>query len=255
MYTLNSDFTQGHFTVLIVGCGGTGGFVAEGLYRLLPARATLMLVDPDLVEERNLGRQNFSLPDLGRFKSQVLAETLALKMGRAVAYSVLPISMLDSHGSGIVIGCVDNGPARRDIAQKIVANSWHPWWLDAGNGENYGQVLIGNRETQRLHDAFELDKGLCHFLPLPTIQRPELLSQVTERRGCAEAVEAREQSPTINRFMAALVLEMIRKLIDGKLTWWQVFIDLEAGSFQTVSPTPEAVSKLTGVPLKKLVKR
>lgn len=250
MYILDNSFARGRFQVALVGCGGTGGFVAEGLCRLLPTNATLVLVDPDRVEERNLGRQNFFLADLGRFKSQALAETLAVKSGRPVAYSVHPISMLDPCGPGIVIGCVDNGPARRDIAQKIVANAWHPWWVDAGNGENYGQVLIGNVQRDSLAGAFQ--GQVCHALPLPTLARPELLSQVPERRGCAEAEAAGEQSSTINRFMAALVLEMVRKLLDGKLIWWQVFIDLETGSLQTVSPVPEAVSKLTGVPLKRL---
>jgi tRNA A37 threonylcarbamoyladenosine dehydratase len=47
-------------TIVLVGCGGTGGFVAEALCRLLLGRrASLFLVDPDRVEAANVSRQAF----------------------------------------------------------------------------------------------------------------------------------------------------------------------------------------------------
>jgi len=47
-------------TIVLVGCGGTGGFLAEALARLLLGRrAALFLVDPDRVALENLGRQAF----------------------------------------------------------------------------------------------------------------------------------------------------------------------------------------------------
>ena len=46
-------------TIVLVGCGGTGGFLAEALARLLLGRrAVLFLVDPDRVGTENLGRQD-----------------------------------------------------------------------------------------------------------------------------------------------------------------------------------------------------
>ena len=45
-------------TIVLVGCGGTGGFLAEALCRLLLGRrAALFLVDPDRVERTNVSRQ------------------------------------------------------------------------------------------------------------------------------------------------------------------------------------------------------
>ena len=47
-------------TIVLVGCGGTGGFLADALGRLLLGRdARLFLVDLDRVEPHNLGRQAF----------------------------------------------------------------------------------------------------------------------------------------------------------------------------------------------------
>ena len=62
--------------ILLLGAGGTGGYVAPHLYRLMhtlnrPVR--INIVDGDLVEAQNLVRQNFCAADLGENKAKVLA--------------------------------------------------------------------------------------------------------------------------------------------------------------------------------------
>lgn len=69
MFKLDNSFTQRPFTVIVVGCGGTGAFVTEGLCRFLPPEANLILVDHDRVEERNLIRQSPSQIPLSFFTS------------------------------------------------------------------------------------------------------------------------------------------------------------------------------------------
>ena len=77
-YCLDNAFLLDNPWITVVGCGGTGGFVAEGLCRLLQGRqATIVLVDHDRVEPHNLLRQNYYPEDEGRFKSQALADRLA----------------------------------------------------------------------------------------------------------------------------------------------------------------------------------
>jgi molybdopterin/thiamine biosynthesis adenylyltransferase len=62
-------------SVLIIGCGGLGGFVGEMLARI--GVGNLMVCDGDVFEEHNLNRQNFSTPKtLGHFKAEVLKESL-----------------------------------------------------------------------------------------------------------------------------------------------------------------------------------
>ena len=73
-------------TIVLVGCGGTGGFLAEALCRLLLGRrAALFLVDPDRVERTNVSRQAFDAAHVGRFKSEVLAERLSRRFGGQAA--------------------------------------------------------------------------------------------------------------------------------------------------------------------------
>jgi hypothetical protein len=78
-------------TIVVVGVGGTGSLVSDGLCRLLKGTdITLLLDDFDIVEEHNLYRQNFYAGDVGKFKSQVIAERLARQYGRPIGYSVFP---------------------------------------------------------------------------------------------------------------------------------------------------------------------
>lgn len=257
--------------IMVVGCGGTGGFVAEGLCRLLAGTGyKIVLVDHDRVEERNLGRQNFYKPDLGRFKAQALAERLSRDYGREIEYIVKPVEQLSLGDRGLLtIGCVDN-PAARETLQYAGAMGmmWTKvsycrignggWYIDAGNGEHSGQVLIGNSLLNELMQSFLPNDGICRGLPLPTIQQPALLApqkKAVRRRDCAEAVAAEEQSPVINRMMADLVLTFVHKLLNRKLTWMGAYIDLEAGTLSTVDATPENVSRITGHTVRQLEHR
>ena len=239
MYKLCNAFTRTDYIVAVVGCGGTGGFVAESLCRLLPRDVDLVLIDHDRVEERNLSRQSFYIEDLGKLKSETLAQRLASKFGRQVAYSTLPMAMMKIPRPGLVIGCVDNGLARGDIARAVSDMPYPKWWVDSGNGENYGQILIGNTDimTEML-----IEDDVCRGLPLPTLQKPELLAQVPESRSCAEVAE--EQGPTINLMMAAAVVEVVRRLIDGTCPWMQLYIDMEAGTLTPILATPKTIKPL-----------
>jgi len=240
MYRLSNDFARRRYTVTVVGCGGTGGFVAESLCRLLPGQADLVLIDHDRVEERNLTRQCFTRGDLGRFKSETLAHRLSGKFDRLVGYSTLPVAMAGLSFPGLVIGCVDNGLARRDIARAFKAMSYSgSWWVDAGNGENYGQVIIGNTDVS----SYVVPHGdVYDALPLPTIQKPELLNQAPRARDCASIAE--EQGPTINLTMAAVVVEVVHRLVTGTCPWVQLYLDMEAGTLVPVLATPETIKYL-----------
>ena len=75
--------------IVMLGAGGTGGHIAPHLYRLLyslkrPVR--FILCDGDVVEEKNLVRQNFTPADLGENKAKVLAERYSAVFGLETEY-------------------------------------------------------------------------------------------------------------------------------------------------------------------------
>ena len=248
-------------SIAVVGCGGTGSLVADGLCRLLIPHPELglLLVDHDTVEEHNLLRQAFYAGDVGRFKAEVLATRLARLYGRSVGYSVQAFRRGTYYGdhSGIseariVVACVDNPLARAEIAASMEPTRW---WLDAGNAENLGQVLIGNASSpEALQGAFNPETGVCHALPLPTVQRPELLLPAAAPAlpegmdpDCAEAIQLGGQSPVINQVMAALVLEVVRRLITGACPWMALYVDMERGELRAVEATPENAARAFGL--------
>lgn len=73
----------------MLGAGGTGGHIAPHLYRLLYALerpVRFIICDGDIVEEKNLVRQNFTPADLGENKARVLAERYSSVFGMETEY-------------------------------------------------------------------------------------------------------------------------------------------------------------------------
>jgi PRTRC genetic system ThiF family protein len=249
--------------IVVVGCGGTGGFVAEGLCRMLAHRVALVLVDHDRVEERNLLRQNFYHDEIGMFKSEAMAKRLSRLYRRPVGWTVVPFGTTFERfyppgllRPGIVIGCVDNAQAREGIASMLRFGSW---WVDAGNGENWGQVLIGNSRRDQLDRVFVETNQVCHRLPLPTLQHPELLSpppaEEVRPLSCAELMDTGDQDPTINQAMATLVLQVVRRLLMGECPWMALYLDLRQGTLNPVPATPQNVARIAHVRESRLIFR
>jgi hypothetical protein len=232
---------------IVVGVGGTGAFVAESLCRLLPKSTGIVLVDLDRVEEQNLTRQNFFQDEIGKFKSEALAERLSNKYDRLIGYSTYPIAQTNLTGRSLLIGCVDNGLARIDIADRM--NNSTTWWVDVGNGENYGQILIGNSD----HAEFSNDTQTCFRLPHALFQRPELRLQLppTPQLACEEV--AADQGPTINQVMASLTIEVVRRLVLGTCPWMQLLVDMEHGTMTSVMADPGIIKRMFKTKRKDLV--
>ena len=100
--------------VAVVGCSGTGSPVIEQLAR--SCVGTLVLVDPERVEEKNLNRiLNATMEDSrdGRFKVEVAARAVS-KMGLGTVIEAHPHSLFDPStvlavaDCDVVFGCMDS---------------------------------------------------------------------------------------------------------------------------------------------------
>jgi hypothetical protein len=132
------------------------------------------------------------------------------------------------------------------------------WYIDAGNGQSSGQVLIGNIPDKKfLKAGFNPANHTCVRLPTPSLQLPGLLAPGAETAkpdvDCAQAVEVEDQNPTINQAMAVLVVEMVRRLLNGTLDYMGVYLDLEAGSLRQVPAMPETVARMCSVKVNSLM--
>jgi hypothetical protein len=63
------------------------------------------------------------------------------------------------------------------------------------------------------------------------------------------------QGPTINQAIAAVTVEVARRIIEGTCPWMQLYLDLEAGTLYPVLATPEAIKSIPGVKSKKWKER
>jgi PRTRC genetic system ThiF family protein len=250
-------------TLVLVGCGGTGSWLAPSVARvarLLVEKfnrdVSVLFVDPDTVEPKNVYRQNFCEAEIGRYK----AETLAFRYGLAWGVEIgalatrlrnLSHNELNHGGVQVVIGCVDNAEARREIKAKLDPSSRSRWWLDCGNFRAGGQVLIGcGHERYIDSDPWQLP-GFCAELPLPTDRHPELLEDEPlelipnpDNLSCADLAMLDSQSLSINQAIAAIATDyLVRLLLTRDLTKIATYIDLASGSSRSVYITPEAVRK------------
>ena len=164
--------------VIMLGAGGTGGHIAPHLYRLLYALdrpVRFIICDGDVVEQKNLVRQNFAPADLGENKAKVLAERYASVFGMETEYVpefieneerlrrlLQPYSWQISNEylreQVILIGAVDNNRSRQ-LCNTIFYQMEELIYIDSGNGEHTGQVDYVNPIT----DMHYVDAGLKYI--------------------------------------------------------------------------------------------
>ena len=271
----------------LIGTGGTGSWLAPHVVRLARflheangANVRVTFIDPDGVEPKNIFRQNYATAEIGVRK----AETLALRLGSAwgIEIRVHPLRFdkkmveLQYGDVGVLIGCVDNAPARKSIADALShqGQGWnggsyssespplpHLWWLDCGNGENTGQVLLGSTGSPKiLRYAFPHypECTYCVHLPAPHLQHPDLLEPhpaeietCAEQPGasCADLAWTGDQSPSINSMVANIAAAYLWRIFADKrgLTTFATYCDLQSFSLRSRFITPDAVAQAVGM--------
>lgn len=254
----------------LVGCGGTGSWLAPSLCRVARTIneqgkvSSLIFIDPDTVERKNILRQNFCDAEIGLNKAQTLALRYSLSWG--IEIQALP-ALFDSeivardyyqreHKLKIIIGCVDNAIARQSIAHALSQyQSWHTrdvaaelLWLDCGNHSNSGQVLIGSHLSTEI-DVYQFHELECIKLPAPCLQHPELLKPKPEELSdssvsCAELALLNAQSLSINQRMAAEAASYLVQLVTGKLNRLATYLDLNSGFATSTFITEDAIARI-----------
>lgn len=252
-----------HITLMLVGCGGTGSWLASAVARVgkilierFNHEVSLYFIDPDQVEEKNIYRQNFCAAEIESNKAETLAARFGLAWGIEISamskkYNEVIYSIRDLDHA-IVIGCVDSTSARIEIAESMKNHDMGAW-LDCGNSESYGQILLGVKNPHK--DPFSIP-GKCGLLPLPHIQHPELiaeghktelsklLAQPCSPFSCADMAMRDSQGLAINQRMAAEAADyLVRMLITRDLKKFATYIDLESGTTRSKYITEKAVNE------------
>lgn len=207
--------------IVVLGAGGTGGYVIPHLYRLGYASehpTRIIVCDGDVVEQKNLIRQNFVEQDIGRNKAQVLAERYAAAFGIKCEYRPefietqeelhtltepdrVPYPMEPQRV--ILLGCVDNNKSRQ-LCHRVFEQKRNLIYIDAGNGEHTGQVVCGVRQHGRT-----LYKPVCSLYPDLLEDEDKFPSELS----CAERAVSAPQSVTANLTAATAVVSFLYDLL------------------------------------------
>ena len=219
--------TEKPVKIVMLGAGGTGGHIAPHIYRLLYALdrpARFIICDGDVVEQKNLVRQNFAPADLGFNKARVLAERYSSVFGMEAEYVPAFIENLDAlmelikplqwkldrydwrtHSEMVVlIGAVDNNKSRQ-LCHKAFSQSKDLIYIDSGNGEFSGQVVCGVRKN-----------GHTVQKPVGSVY-PEMMKDKGDKfpteLSCAEAAQSDPQSMAANITAATAVVDMVYNIL------------------------------------------
>jgi PRTRC genetic system ThiF family protein len=231
-------------TIFIVGCGGTGAttarIVARILYDMQRTRKQtpqLVLVDHDIVEVKNIGRQLFSPAEEGRFKAEAIARRLSFALGLDVAWIAEPIAShhVDAYGGNLIISCVDSHLAR------VTINKLPGVLIASGNHHDTGQVCIGNTDDT---DLVRRHIGSDHYpylpkegLLFPKLLEPDPMPQPAV--SCAEQIKTGEQSLLVNDWQANVIAGYVYKLLHRQsITSFLTFINSQDGVVMNKSICP-----------------
>jgi predicted ThiF/HesA family dinucleotide-utilizing enzyme len=126
--------------IAIIGCGRTGSLVAVTLARL--GVRQLILIDPDVVEEHNLGEMDtVTHADLGKPKAEAIVTNLHSVINPqqelvAILSSVTAESALAAcKRADVLFCCADNDVAR--LVAAILATLYHKVLVDIGTGIHF----------------------------------------------------------------------------------------------------------------------
>jgi molybdopterin/thiamine biosynthesis adenylyltransferase len=210
--------------IVMLGAGGTGGHIAPHLYRLLyslnrPVR--FIIADGDVVEQKNLVRQNFIEADLGENKAQVLAERYSSVFGLETEYipgfvetedaleTLIEPQLFRLDCGGVIeeivilIGAVDNNKSRK-LCNAVFNKAKELIYIDSGNGEYSGQIVCGIRRGRRTYY-----KPVCNLFP----DILEDTDKFPTELSCAEASVSAPQSITANLMAATMVVSMVYNIL------------------------------------------
>ena len=232
-HTIHPHLLRQPIAITVVGAGGTGSALVPRLMQLHrallelghPFGLNVTVYDHDSVSQSNIGRQGFFPCDVGQNKAMLLVNRLNQAWGTSWQGIPKRLNKSDKIKADIVIGCVDTRKARAAIIGSV--QNALAYYIDSGNGENSGQVVIGeigSDATMKRHDR------------LPTVADlfPEMvdadLDKDDDRPSCSVADALKKQSLVINTAMAAEIFNLLWTLLrTGSLKYSGKFVNLESG--------------------------
>lgn len=249
LHTLHGALLQKRVRIALAGVGGNGSQVLNGLARLdLAMRALghdyglhVTAFDEDEVSEANVGRNLWSPSDIGANKAVLAVTRLNAFYGLDFDAEARPFDdALDGQSSrcDILISCVDTRSARAVMREMIDSHDAAAhYWLDLGNLESLGQVVLGEVITGRRSNVGGSSDSLR--LPYVTDLFPEVADTTipdVNRHSCSLAIGLESQGLFVNDFTSRIALQILYRLLTrGQIEHHGALVNLDT---LRMSPIP-----------------
>lgn len=234
-----------NINICVIGAGGTGSLILARLARLDyalkqsdKAGLNVTVYDHDTVEAHNIGRQLFTVNDIGENK----AFALVSKINRAFLTDFKAVTTKFNTEKGlknqnIFITAVDTADFRVDfhsyfkgfdtINKSISEERCTYYWLDFGNTKNSGQCILGSNFIEQNNQS-ALFNGV-----LPTVvdmfpDITEMDSQDIQGASCSYQSKLHEQNLFTNDSLCAIGMHLLYELLtQGHITNHGFFLNLD----------------------------
>ena len=218
------------YLIMIAGVGGTGGNFAKEFCRYISClpnekknNISIVFVDGDIVEEKNISRQPFISQDINLGKAAVLADAVNDNFELNVSYvdtyldSVEDISIIfdtmrpkyayNCKIIPIIVGCVDNHRCRQLFHEYFNQESTCVY-IDSANEYSVGEVVSGTKLDGKI---------LSHPR---AFYYPEVLHDTSpskKEESCGTVNESSPQHIVTNMLAANILLSEVVKLISDDI--------------------------------------
>ena len=230
--------TINNLSIYLIGTGGTGGFAFTNLARLLVgANVPISIFDGDIVEPKNLKRQQFGKADIDSPKAQALADWASYTILDCPPIGVINDYVTDSDEllAGIclstpddavplIISAVDNVATRKLINQALEDLPEYIA-IDSGNHDQGGQVVLTTNLEVVESQGFETPKQvkLANMLQV----YPEIANIDDKNPGleqsCDDVVESEPQAMMANSRNGDIIANLVMSILGNKSIAGNVF--------------------------------
>jgi hypothetical protein len=211
--------------IFVVGSGGSGGHLIPALARLLAYHqttqsSTLMVIDGDEFEEKNMTRQIVAPSHIGLNKARAMQDFCAYQGLQNIESKEDFIStanfvpLLRNAECPMIVACVDNDATRLAIIKAIEMTCVDKdfFFITPGNSDGIEDVKGQTLWWGRLGGE---SIGMNPVLAYPNIENPR--DSIPHKGSCALHAPSRPQLISANFMAAGVTLMVIQNLLDGQI--------------------------------------
>lgn len=181
----------------------------------------MQIADDDKVEKFNVGRQMYSLSDVGKYKSIVLVERVNRFFGTnwiGITERINTPEEINELSSNLIISCVDNNKSREVIQQYSLTSKFKDkhqevpfYWIDMGNGTNRGQFNMSTLRKVKKNfsdEKYNYVKSLKSLIDIYGQQEDD-----PDEPSCSMEESLRKQDLFVNDLLTTYVANFLWKIL------------------------------------------